>query len=110
MVETRLRENKVSFYGSNSTFYDYVSTAESSQGEADENESVMLQWSLGLTGTGLRHEQSYISLKSTPNKMQQLGANTGLILFFYYLMTLILRPLARHSFIMRSLKRFYYVR
>lgn len=56
------------------------------------------------------HLQKYVYFSGPPNKMQQLGSNFGLILFFYYVVTLLVRPLARHSFIMRSIKRFYFIR
>ena len=99
--------------GYTDTFFDCQGTLDSYEDtfpSTDDN-FVMLQWELSLADTGIKHSHQTLQPSvSHPNKMQQLGANTGLILFVYYVLTLLLRPLARHSFIMRSLKRLYFVR
>ena len=106
---TKLRQNQVSLYGKSTMYYDYYDTNVYSDGVASG--STLLLHELGIASTGVRHEQQSIAVNVPPaNKLQQLGANTGLILLCYYAVMLITRPLARHSFIMRALKRFYFVR
>lgn len=42
--------------------------------------------------------------------MDRIGISVGLIIFLYYLVMIVLRPIARHSFILRVFKRLYFVR
>ena len=74
------------------------------------NQDLLFLQELSLSEIGVKHTHKYVYFPSSPNRMQELGSNFGLILFFYYVVTLLMRPLARHSFIMRSLKRFYFIR
>jgi len=39
-----------------------------------------------------------------------VGSSFGLIMLIYYGLTLLVRPLARHSFILRAVKRLYLAR
>ena len=41
---------------------------------------------------------------------QKLGMAGGLVLVLYSLLTILMKPIARHSFILRSMKRLYYAR
>ena len=42
--------------------------------------------------------------------MDRIGISVGCIIFLYFLVMIVLRPIARHSFILRVLKRLYFVR
>ena len=63
-----MRQNQVSSYGENSTYYDYLSTTEFSDDVGDG--SILLVQELGLAATGMKHEEQLIAVKVPPaNKL-----------------------------------------
>ena len=55
---------------------------------------------------GLRHTKE----STSGNFLAQVGVCSGLIHLLYFIVLMVMRPISRHSFIMRALKRFYLAR
>ena len=97
-ARTNVRQTKMDSYGTKSMFYDYVNTAALEEPKLQtENPTLLFLQELALMDNGVSNVQKFVYFPGPPNRMQQLGSNFGLILFVYYLVTLLMRPLVGTS-------------
>ena len=68
--------------------------------------STMYVQELSVIDIGLRHTKE----STSGNFLAQVGVCSGLIHLLYFMVLMVMRPVSRHSFIMRALKRFYMAR
>lgn len=97
----------VNFFGRSGRFFEYYDykMQDADNQRITHNADMYIQ-ELSVVDIGLRHTKQ----STSGNFFAQVGVISGLIHLLYFVTLMVMRPISRHSFIMRALKRFYMAR
>ena len=96
------------FFNTKVAFYEFASTSmtDSSNMEMAPGANLLFEQEVFLQETGMKHSK----FSSAGNFNHRVGISVGLVQLLFFMFKILVRPLARHSFLLRAFKRLYFLR